>query len=134
MLKTHSIDTDRKTEAIDVTAICQSLIGATKDGIAVFSLPHTTAAIIICEDEPDLRADIERVAESWLASHRPFRHGRYSAPNAEAHITSAFAGTSLAIPIVDGKLLLGAWQSILLLELDGPRQRELTCTVIESQN
>lgn len=134
MPKTQAIDSRRKTEAIDITALCQSMIGATNCGIAVFSILHTTAAIIVCEDEPDLRADVERVAENWLANHRPFRHGRYGAANAEAHITSALAGTSLAIPIANGKLLLGAWQSILLLELDGPRQRKLVCTVVESQD
>ena len=110
------------------------MIGDAQHGIAAFSLLHTSAAIIICEDEPDLRDDIVRVAENWLAQHRPFRHGRFGAPNAEAHITSALAGTTLAIPIAKGKLLLGTWQSILLLELDGPRQRKLTCTVIESQD
>ena len=52
----------------------------------------------------------------------------------EAHITSALAGTSLALPIAAGKLLLGTWQSILLLELDGPRRRKLACTVFESQD
>lgn len=127
------ISTDCKCQAIDITVRCQSMIGAANNGIAVFNVMHTTAALIVCEDEPDLRADIVRVAEQWLADHRPFLHGRYSAPNAEAHITSALTGTSLTMPIVDGKLLLGTWQSILLLELDGPRRRRLVCTVIEAQ-
>lgn len=130
---TCTIDTDRKTQVVDITSDCQSLIGDAKNGIAVFTVMHTTAAIIVCEDEEDLRDDLLRVAEQWLAKLRPFRHGRFGAPNAEAHITSALTGASLTIPIVDGKLLLGAWQSILLLELDGPRRRRLACTVIESQ-
>ncbi len=108
------------------------MVGGARNGIAVYNVMHTTAALIVCENEPDLLEDIVRVAESWLADMRPFQHGRYGAPNAEAHITSALAGTSLTIPIADGKLLLGIWQSILLLELDGPRPRKLTCTVIET--
>jgi len=130
----RAIDTDRKTQAVDVTAICQSLIAEAKNGIAVFAVMHTTAALIICEDETNLRDDLVKVAENWLANLRPFSHGRYGAPNAEAHITSALAGTSLTLPILDGKLLLGSWQSILLLELDGPRRRKLVCTVIEKQD
>jgi len=129
-----SIATERKIQAVNITSTCQSLIGETRRGIAFFNILHTTAALIICEDEPDLKDDIVRMAERWLADLRPFRHGRYGAPNAEAHLTSAFAGTALTIPIVAGKLLLGAWQCILLLELDGPRQRKVVCTIIESQD
>lgn len=128
-----TVATNRKIQAVDITAICQSLIADAKSGIAVLNVTHTTAAIIICEDEPDLRDDLVRVAGQWLAELRPFRHGRIGAPNAEAHITSALTGTSLTLPIVNGKLLLGAWQSILLLELDGPRRRRLVCTIIETQ-
>ncbi len=128
-----TIATERKIEAVDITAICQSLIADRENGIAVFNVMHTTAALIICEDEPDLHADIVRVAEHWLGSFRPFRHGRFGAPNAEAHITSAFTGTSITLPISKGKLLLGTWQSILLLELDGPRRRRLVCTTVETQ-
>lgn len=127
-----SISTNLKTQALDITATCQSMVGGARNGIAVFTVMHTTAALILCENEPDLRDDIVRVAEHWLSAFRPFQHGRLSAPNAEAHITSALTGTSLTIPIVAGKLLLGAWQSILLLELDGPRRRKLMCTVIET--
>ena len=127
-----SISTDRKTQVLDITAACQSMVGGARNGIAVYNVMHTTAALIVCENEPDLHEDIVRVAESWLAEMRPFQHGRYGAPNAEAHITSALTGASLTIPIVDGKLHLGMWQSILLLELDGPRRRKLMCTVMES--
>ena len=129
-----SISTERKIQAFNITATCQSLVGETRSGIAFFNIMHTTAALLICEDEPDLKDDIVRVAEHWLSDLRPFQHGRYGAPNAEAHLTSAFAGTALTIPIVAGKLLLGAWQCILLLELDGPRRRNVVCTIIESQD
>ena len=126
------ITTEHKTQVIDVTRECQSMIGANRSGIAVFSILHTTAALIVCEDDADLRADIVKAAENWLESMRPFQHARRSNPNAEAHIISAFAGTSVTIPIADGKLLLGTWQNILLLELDGPKQRKLICTIIVS--
>ena len=73
-----------------------------------------------------------KVADNWLRDLRPFQHARRSNPNAEAHILSAFAGASLTIPIANGKLALGVWQNILLLELDGPKQRTVTCMTIES--
>lgn len=133
MTAEFTVASERKIQVLNITEKCQNSIGGAKNGVAVFNLMHTTAAIMVGEDEPDLHDDIARVAEHWLADHRPFRHGRYGAPNAEAHITSALTGTSLTIPIVDGKLLLGAWQSILLLELDGPRRRRIVCTIIEMQ-
>ena len=108
------------------------MIGNVEQGVAVFHILHTTAALILCEDDADLREDLVKVADNWLRELRPFRHARRSNPNAEAHILSAFAGASLSIPIVDGKLALGTWQSILLLELDGPKRRKIVCAAIES--
>lgn len=124
------IATSRKTEVLDVTAACHSLIGMTENGVAVFNVLHTTAALLVGESEGDLFDDIERVAESLLSDLGPSQHGRHSNPNAEAHILGAFGASSLSLPIVDGKLLLGAWQRILLLKLDGPKRRKLVCTTV----
>ena len=127
-----TVATDQKTQVIDLTAQCQSMIGEVKDGLAIFHLMHTTAGLILCEDDADLREDLVKVADNWLRDLRPYRHARRSNPNAEAHILSAFAGASLTIPIVNGELALGVWQNILLLELDGPKQRTVTCMTIVS--
>ena len=127
-----TVATKQKTQVIDLTAQCQSLIGNVNDGLAVFHLMHTTAGLILCEDDAELREDLVKVADNWLRDLRPFQHARRSNPNAEAHILSAFAGASLTIPIVNGVLALGVWQNILLLELDGPKQRTVTCMTIES--
>ena len=126
------ISTSRQTEAIDVTAACQALLGGAQQGIAVFHVLHTTAALIVGENDRDLFDDLERAAENLLTGLRPFRHGRHSNPNAEAHILSALAGSSLTLPVADGKLVLGTWQRILLLELDGPKQRKLVCTTVSA--
>lgn len=124
------IATSRKTEVLDVTAACHTLIGEVENGIAVFNLLHTTAALLIGENDSDLFHDMARVAKSLLSGLRPFQHGRHSNPNAEAHILSAMAGPSVTLPIVNGRLLLGAWQRILLMELDGPKRRKLVCTTV----
>ncbi len=132
MMNQITVATSQKTQVIDVTAQCQAMIGTVKNGLAVFHLMHTTAALILCEDDADLREDLVQVAENWLRDMRPFRHARRSNPNAEAHILSAFAGASLAIPIVNGVLALGTWQNVLLLELDGPKQRKVACATVET--
>jgi len=128
-----TVETDQKTQVRDLTAQCQSLTSSVQNGVAIFHIMHTTAALILCEDDADLRQDLLKVAQNWLRDLRPFQHARRSNPNAEAHILSAFAGASLAIPVLDGKLALGSWQNILLLEMDGPRQRTVTCMAIEAR-
>ena len=130
MKRSIIVQTGQKLDVINVTAELADLISDIEDGLAVFYTPHTTAALIINEDDDELRADIAKAAESLLANLRPFQHARNSNPNAEAHIFSALAGTTLTIPIEDGRLDLGTWQNILFIELDGPKQREIRCKVI----
>lgn len=126
------ISTNRKTQVLDVTSECHSLLEGVESGVAVFNVLHTTAALLIGENDSDLFEDMERAADNLLSGQRPFRHGRHSQPNAEAHILSAFAGSSLTLPVADGKLVLGTWQRILLLELDGPKRRKLVCTTVSA--
>ncbi len=132
MMSQITVATHQKIHVLDLTTQCQSMTGTVQNGVAIFHIMHTTAALILCEDDADLREDLVKVAENWLRDMRPFRHARRSNPNAEAHILSAFAGASLTIPIVNGKLALGTWQNILLLELDGPKQRKIACMSIET--
>ena len=132
-MKTATIQTSQKTEVIDVTRQLAVMIDPVAEGLAHFSLPHTTAALIVCEDDAELREDIVKVAQTLLADLRPFKHRRKNNPNAEAHILSALAGTSLVLAIENGQLMLGTYQNILLLELDGPKTRSIQCTLIASR-
>jgi thiamine phosphate synthase YjbQ (UPF0047 family) len=67
-------------------------------------------------------ADIETVAGGLLKDFEPFRHHKNDNPNAAAHLFSSLAGTQLLLPVVDGHVKLGAYQRIVFVELDGPRQ------------
>jgi secondary thiamine-phosphate synthase enzyme len=129
-MTTITVTTTQKAEIINVTALLALQVAGIEQGIAVISLPHTSAALIVCEDDDDLRADIVRAAQELFAPLRPFRHIRKNNPNAEAHLISAFAGTSLALGVSQGTLQLGTYQNVLLLELDGPKTRELQCVVV----
>ena len=128
------VQTDHKTQVIRVTDQLAEMAKNTADGLAFFSVPHTTAALILCEDDDELRDDLVKTAQKILVPLRPFKHIRKNNPNAEAHIFSALAGTSLVIAVEDGALDLGTYQNILLLELDGPKSREIRCKVIETGN
>jgi len=124
-MKEIEIVTKDPMQVIDVTDRVAKLVTSADDGIAFLSVPHTTAALLLSEDDEELRRDIIRVAQRWLQDCGPFEHRKNNNPNTVAHVLSCFAGTSLAIGISDGKLELGTYQRILFLDLDGPKNRKV---------
>ncbi|MCA9908672.1 MAG: secondary thiamine-phosphate synthase enzyme YjbQ [Anaerolineae bacterium] len=124
----HTIDirTAHKIEVLNVTQQIADLVRGVEDGLAYISVPHTTAALIINEDDAELRVDIANTAAHLLDDLEPFTHARKGNPNAAAHIFSALAGASLTLAVEGGRLALGTYQNVLLIELDGPKTRELT--------
>lgn len=130
MIAKTTVRTARRAEVLNVTAMCQGLIPAGHNGLALFYIPHTTAALIVCEDDEPLRDDLVRISETWLAGSRPFAHIRNNNPNTEAHALSAFGGASVTVAVEGGRLDLGTYQNILLLEMDGPKEREIRCKVV----
>lgn len=116
-MKSFTIQTTRKIEVIDITQEVQSRVS---DGKAVLIFaPHATAAITIGEFEPNIKQDYERFY-SELCPKSDYAHNSID-DNAEAHLLSSFIKPSLVVPIENGELVLGTWQSILFVELDGPR-------------
>ena len=102
------------------------------DGFVLVSVPHTTCGLVINEDERGLRADMQRVAGRLLdplARERGFEHDCID-DNAQAHLTSILLGHSLNVPLMESGLVLGTWQSIFVIEMDGPRSRSLNIQVI----
>ncbi|MCA9905035.1 MAG: secondary thiamine-phosphate synthase enzyme YjbQ [Anaerolineae bacterium] len=124
----HTIDirTAHKIEVLNVTQQIADLVRGVEDGLAYISVPHTTAALIINEDDAELRVDIVNTAAHLLDDLEPFTHARKGNPHAAAHIFSALAGASLTLAVEGGRLALGTYQNVLLIELDGPKTRELT--------
>ncbi|MEM4251366.1 MAG: secondary thiamine-phosphate synthase enzyme YjbQ, partial [Candidatus Bathyarchaeia archaeon] len=94
----------------------------------IFSL-HSTTAVVINENEKGLISDIIRKVSEEFPKGAGWSHDRID-DNADAHLASTFIGSSKALPIRDGGLMRGTWQSIFLLELDGPRTRTLMVEVI----
>jgi secondary thiamine-phosphate synthase enzyme len=133
-MKTVPVVTRALREVVDVTDLARGLAAAEApakgEAIALLWIPHTTAVLLVSELDAELGRDILRVAERWLAGARPFQHIRKNNPNTEAHVLSAFGGASVALPVADGALLLGEFQRILLVELDGPKTRTLGCLAV----
>jgi secondary thiamine-phosphate synthase enzyme len=122
--------TQQRYELIDLTGDVRTLVAAAglDEGLCSVYVPHATAAIVIHEnDDPNLCPDLLD-ALAKLVPEGVWRHDRVDG-NGAAHIKAAMLGPSETIPVRDGRLLLGRWQAIMLVELDGPRQRHVVVTV-----
>ena len=123
------VRTSRKIERLDVTKRIENALeglGA-GDGALLVSTPHTTAAIVVGEAwDPDVTGDVERALEAWVPDVR-FEHGEGNSP---AHFLSEAIGNARLVPLEKGKLDLGRWQGIFLIELDGPRERTVRVAVL----
>ena len=124
-LKTLRIKTDRRTQLVDVTREVQRFVqeSGVASGVCHVYVPHTTAGVAINEHaDPDVARDVEGVLDRLVPHAGPYRHGE---GNSDSHAKAVLTGTSQAIFIENGKLLLGTWQGIFFCEFDGPRDRRL---------
>ena len=97
-----------------------------KDGLCHLFLKATTASLLLQENDMMLVADMQKTMELLTPKKKMYQHPR----NSYSHIRSALLKQEITIPLSDGKLALGQWQSILLLENDvRPRDREIILTI-----
>jgi len=126
------LSTSKKQELIYITSKINSIIKKSKikNGICNVFAKHATAAIIINENyDPNICLDLLDALNKLIPSGI-WLHDRIDG-NADAHIKSAILGPSESVPVKDGKLSLGRWQSIMFAELDGPRSdRQVIVTVM----
>jgi len=130
MIKKLNLTTKERYELIDITEEVEKLIKESdiQDGLVIVFTPHSTAGIILTENEERLKRDWIKFFEK-IISDFDFEHNKID-DNAEAHILSGLLGQQRNIVIEDGELLLGAWQRIFLAEFDGPRNREIIIKII----
>jgi len=114
--------TKKKEEIIDITGDVRAVLGrwGAKNGAVLLFAPHATASIVINENEPGLIKDVLDLLNALAPPGAGYYHDRIDR-NAHAHLRSAAFPPYAAVPVKDGKMLLGAWQRILFVENDGPR-------------
>ena len=125
-----TIKTRRKREVVDITDEVERLLGngnPTGAGICSLFILHTTAALTTADLDPGTDLDMLDALEAMVPKLR-YRHP-HNPGHVPDHILSALIGTSVALPFEKGKLLLGTWQRVVLIELDGPREREVVATI-----
>jgi secondary thiamine-phosphate synthase enzyme len=126
-----SVKTSKRTQIIDITEEVEEIVRKSKikNGICLVFLPHATAAIIAEENESGLIADIEKFIKEKFPKGAGYLHDRID-DNADAHLASGFIGQSRIFPVKNGELVRGSWQRPMLIELDGPRNRDVFVTVL----
>jgi secondary thiamine-phosphate synthase enzyme len=127
------VTTHQPIQFLDITDQVAELVRAAgvREGVASVFSRHTTAAVCIQEAEPLLLEDLRDFLERNAPAEAHYRHNDFrvrtvhmhddESPNGHAHCLQMMLGTSESIPVADGELLLGTWQRIFLVELDGPR-------------
>jgi secondary thiamine-phosphate synthase enzyme len=134
------VKTDRGINIYNITPEVEKLISSasiTNGQVLVFSR-HTTTALAINENEERLLEDVKVFlrklapeSERYLHNDLHLRAVPEDEPmNAHSHLMAMTLSTSEVIPIVDGKLALGTYQSVLFFELDGPRKRTVFCQIV----
>jgi len=127
-----SVSTSAPIEVVDVTDRVEATVGDdVESGVATVFVSHTTAAVVVNEAEPRLVSDVEEFVAGLVPEERRYRHDEID-DNAASHLRATLLGESVSVPVEDGRLALGTWQSILFVECDGPRSRRLNVTVVES--
>ena len=123
------VSSQRRRQLVDVTSFVQEAVAAcgVADGVCHVAVPHTTAAVLLNENaDPAVGDDIVAALGAML----PAVAWRHAEGNSDAHFLSSLVGHSVTAPINAGELALGRWQAVYLLELDGPRKRELWVTCL----
>ena len=135
-----NIQSKENLELIDVTPLIRATILDTgiTDGLVVVTSRHTTTALFVNEHEERLCDDVKEFFQRLVPMDNKYLHNDIhlrdcppSEPeNAHSHIMAMLLSSSEVIPVIDGALSIGQWQSVLFAELDGPRSRTLNVQLI----
>lgn len=136
------VDTKDAPQLIDITDWVKGCVADShiRNGMVLVYSRHTTAAVKINENEPLLIEDMAEFLERIAPRDAYYRHNDFTirtvnmtedeSPNGHAHLQHLMLGCSETIPLIDGKIPFGQWQSIFFIELDHPRPREVMVQIL----
>jgi secondary thiamine-phosphate synthase enzyme len=135
----HTLDTGEGINLHNLTDVIHEQLqtSGVQDGFVIVSSRHTTMALTINEDEARLLQDINAFFSKLVPGNDAYLHNDIhlrdcpadEPENAHSHLIGMMLGSSEAIPVVAGQLQLGQWQSVMLVELDGPRSRQVNIQI-----
>jgi len=125
------VHTSNRVEMVDITRLVEEVHRRSgfKEGLVNVFSRHSTSAVVINENESGLVEDFLVALQKLIPTGAGYLHDRID-NNADSHIRGFLVGGSQTIPFEDGRMMLGTWQSIFFVELDGPRHRKLTVSVL----
>ncbi len=135
------LNTTECLEFIDLTAYIANIVSRSgiRHGVVNVQTKHTTTALIINENEPLLLNDLKRILESYAPRDGEYEHNDFSRridippdepANGHSHCKALFLPTSIMLNLADGRLQLGRWQSLFLIELDEARERNISVLIL----
>lgn len=121
----------KRVEIIDITTDINDILSRCKidEGLINIFAVHSTAGIVVNENESRLINDFENSLEKLIPENNNYGHDQID-NNADSHIRAFYIGSSETIPFSGKSLTLGTWQSVFFVELDGPRNRKFIVTVM----
>jgi secondary thiamine-phosphate synthase enzyme len=131
MLKEFNISTKEKCQLIDITEKVEKTVeeSGIKNGLVLVFVIHSTAGILLNENEPGLKEDWLKIFKR-ITSGIDFAHN-HTDNNADAHIIAGLIGNEKTLILEKGRLIRGTWQQIFLVELDGPRNRDIIIKIFQ---
>jgi secondary thiamine-phosphate synthase enzyme len=129
-----TVATERKTQLVDVTEQIRAALAETQGSLLTVFVPHTTAGIVVQAAGEGARAvpgDVESALERLVDESWPWQHVHEGDANPWSQVRTALTASSVSIPLVDRRLVLGPRQAVFLAEFDGPRERTLYLTVTQ---
>jgi len=126
-----TVKTERRVQLVDITDDVREAVEGSgiREGIVHVYSRHTTAGVIVNEPESGLLKDVVNKLEDLVPEGAGYEHDKVD-NNADAHLRAILLGSSVTLPVSDGAPVLGTWQSVLFVELDGPRTRRVLVTVV----
>lgn len=130
LLRALEVETRTRVEFKDLTSVILALVEESRveSGVCHLFVPHTTAALLINEnDDPSLQSDFDDFLKRLAPAGQAYHHND---GNCDAHLKAALIGCSKTLLIENGRLVLGRWQGIFFCEFDGPRRRDLRVKIV----
>ncbi len=131
--------TQKRVQFIDITELVLERVrrAGISHGVVNIQTKHTTTAVVVNENEPNLLRDFEERLEAWAPQEERYRHNNLEArrfqrispdekPNGDAHARALILGASETMNVIASRVELGEWQRLFFVELDGPRPRKVS--------
>jgi secondary thiamine-phosphate synthase enzyme len=124
------VHTGQRSHWVDITSQIQKLVSTSsiRTGICTVASFHTTGGITINENaDPDVERDFFNKLDRLVPQQDGYHHAE---GNSDSHLKTSLVGLSVQIPVSDGRLVTGTWQSVYFCEFDGPRSRKVSVTIM----